>query len=480
MLKYGVFYYKIMLKYGVFYYKIMLKYGVFYYKCLILHQKRIMEIYRTIYKELDKWKKSSSRKPLILRGARQVGKSYIAKIFSNTYKQKILLNLEKPEDFDLFEKYQIEELIDYLFSKNKFKKESECYLFIDEIQESTKALHMLRFFYEEHPYLHIIAAGSLLEFALDKIDSFPVGRVEQLAVYPVSFEEYLHTVNPDIINYFEEIPCSKVGHDLIMPLFHQYIILGGMPEVLKTYLMTKDLVVTEKIYANLWQGYKDDSEKYSKNQTERKVIRHILNYGHLEQDRIKYEGFANSNYKSREVSEAFQALEMAKIIQLINPVTSTLYPPIPNQKRSPRLQYIDTGILNYLLGIQADLIGIKDLSDFMRGKIVQHIVSQELIASKKQFNYKPFFWVREQLSANAEVDIIISFKNKIYPVEIKSGIKGRLRSLMQFMDESTIDTAIRLSANYYLKEGAKTLKGKEYTLLNIPYFHASKLEKYLE
>jgi hypothetical protein len=136
--------------------------------------------------------------------------------------------------------------------------------------------------------------------------------------------------------------------------------------------------------------------------------------------------------------------------------------------------------LNYLLGIQADLIGIKDLSDFMRGKIVQHIVSQELISAKKQFNYKPFFWVREQHSANAEVDIIISFKNKIYPVEIKSGTKGRLRSLMQFMDESTIDTAIRLSANYYLKEGAKTLKGKEYTLLNIPYFHASKLEKYLE
>jgi hypothetical protein len=144
------------------------------------------------------------------------------------------------------------------------------------------------------------------------------------------------------------------------------------------------------------------------------------------------------------------------------------------------MQYIDTGILNYLLGIQADLIGIKDLSDFMRGKIVQHIVSQEMISSKMQFNYKPFFWVREQLNANAEIDLILSHKNKIYPIEIKSGTKGRLRSLMQFMDESTLDIGIRLSANYFSKEEAKTIKQKEFILLNIPYFHAAKLELYVE
>jgi predicted AAA+ superfamily ATPase len=439
-----------------------------------------MEIYRTIYNELEKWKKNSSKKPMILRGARQVGKSYIAKTFSKTYSQKILLNLEKTEEAALFEKYQLEDLIDFLYSKNKYKKNTECFLFIDEIQESPKALQMLRFFYEEHSYLHVMAAGSLLEFALDKIESFPVGRVQQIAVYPVSFEEYLHTVNPELIPYYQEIPCSNVGHDLLMPIFHQYTLLGGMPELLKTYLISKDLVSSEKIYADLWQGYKDDSEKYAKNPTDRKVLRHILNYGQFEQDRIKYECFANSNYKSREVSEAFQSLEMAKIIQLIHPITSTHFPPIPNLKRSPRMQYIDTGILNYLLGIQADMIGIKDLSDFMRGKIVQHIVSQEMISSKMQFNYKPFFWVREQLNANAEIDLILNYKNKIYPIEIKSGTKGRLRSLMQFMDESTLDIGIRLSANYFSKEEAKTIKQKEFTLLNIPYFHAAKLELYVE
>jgi len=439
-----------------------------------------MEINRNIYSDLNHWKNSPSRKPMILRGARQVGKTFIAKTFSKSYRQKILLNLEKPEDSALFEKYQLSELIEFLYYKNKFKRDTECFLFIDEIQESTKALQMLRFFYEEHPYLHVMAAGSLLEFALDKIESFPVGRVQQIAVYPVSFDEFIQTVNPDLIHYFEEIPVSKVGHDLLLSIFHQYTILGGMPEVIRSYLMTNDLVETGKIYADLWQGYKDDSEKYAKNLSERKVLRHILNYGHLEQDRIKYEGFANSNYKSREVSEAFQSLEMAKIIQLIHPVTGTSYPPIPNLKRSPRLQYIDTGVLNYLLGAQADMIGLKDLSDFMRGKIIQHIVSQELISTKKQFNYKPFFWVREQLNANAEIDLIYAYKNKIYPIEIKSGVKGRLRSLMQFMDESSLDIGIRLSANYYSKEDAKTLNNKAFSLLNIPYYHISRIEKYLE
>jgi hypothetical protein len=144
------------------------------------------------------------------------------------------------------------------------------------------------------------------------------------------------------------------------------------------------------------------------------------------------------------------------------------------------LQYIDTGVLNYLLGAQADMIGLKDLSDFMRGKIIQHIVSQELISTKKQFNYKPFFWVREQLNANAEVDLIYAYKKKIYPIEIKSGVKGRLRSLMQFMDESSLDIGIRLSANYYSKEDAKTLNNKAFSLLNIPYYHISRIEKYLE
>jgi hypothetical protein len=200
----------------------------------------------------------------------------------------------------------------------------------------------------------------------------------------------------------------------------------------------------------------------------------------LENDRIKFNGFANSSYKSREVSEAFQSIEMAKIIQLVYPVTQTVYPPIPNLKRSPRLQFLDSGILNYLLGIQAEMIGIKDLSDFMRGKIIQHIVSQELISTQTNFHYKPFFWTREELGANAEIDIIYSYKNKVYPIEIKSGAKGRLRSLMQFLDESELNIGIRLSANYFSAEDAFTTNHKAFKLINIPYYHGTKIADYLD
>lgn len=438
-----------------------------------------MKIYRNVLEELIKWKNNPARKPIVLRGARQVGKSYIAKEFSANYTQKILVNLEKPNDFELFEKYNIQDLIDFLFATHKYTKETETFLFIDEIQESTKALQMLRFFYEEHPYLHVVTAGSLLEFALHKIDSFPVGRVHQVPVYPICFEEYLHTINPSLLKYYNQVPISTLGHDLLFPHFQQYTILGGMPEVLKTYLQTNDYVAIENVYNDLWQGYKEDTEKYAKNTTERKILSHILNYAHLEQDRIKYNGFANSTYKSREVSEAFQALEMAKIIQIIHPITQTSYPPIPNLKRSPRLQYLDTGLLNYLLGVQADLIGVKDFSDFMRGKIIQHIVSQELIASQKQFNYKPFFWVREQHNSNAEVDIVYVYKNKTYPIEIKSGTKGRLRSLMLFIDESPLNIGIRLYSNTYSKEAVETLTKKPFQLLNIPYYHVTKIDEYL-
>jgi hypothetical protein len=438
-----------------------------------------MKLYRKVFSDLEKWKISPNRKPILLRGARQVGKSYIAKEFSKKYPQRILLNLEKTEDHNLFERYNLQELIDFLFATNNFPKETETFFFIDEIQTSTKALQMLRFFYEEHPYLHVIAAGSLLDFALDKIQSFPVGRVHQIPIYPINFEEYLHAVNPSLLDYYHQVPSTFMAHDLLLPVFQEYTILGGMPEVLKTYLTTGDLVSTREIFADLWQSYKDDTEKYAKNISERKILRHILNYAHLEQDRIKFNGFANSNYKSREVSEAFQSLEMAKIIQLIYPLTQTVYPPLPNLKRSPRLQYLDTGLLNYLLGIQSELIGVRDLSDFMRGKIIQHIVSQELISVQTNFHFKPFFWVREQLSANAEIDIIYIDKNKVYPVEIKSGVKGRLRSLMQFMDESELDLGIRLSANYFSVEKVNTINQKPFKLLNIPYYHGTKISEYI-
>ena len=439
-----------------------------------------MTIYRNVLKKLLDWKESSIKKPVILRGARQVGKSFVAKELSKTYEQKVLLNLERPSDKELFESKTLEDFIEYIYLKNGFSKNKKTLLFIDEIQESQKAIDSLRFFYEDFSFIDVVAAGSLLEFALANIKSFPVGRVHQIPVHPISFEEFLNATQPHLMIHYHQIPVSNVAHELLLAQFHQYVMIGGMPEVVNTFLNYKNYFKIQDVYNDLWQGYKQDAEKYARNETDKKVLRHILNHSHLEKDRIKFNHFAQSNYKSREVSEAFLSLEMAKIIQPIYPTTLNGFPAVANLKRSPRLQYLDTGLLVYLLNIQADLIGLKDLSDFMRGKLIQHIVSQEFITQQKDFHYKPMFWVRENHNSNAEIDNLFIGKDFVLPIEIKSGHSGRLRSLMQYIDEANIDRGIRLSANSFSKENIKTLAQKPFTLFNIPYYHATKIDDYLK
>lgn len=438
-----------------------------------------MVIYRKVLEQLQNWKNTPNKKPVILRGARQVGKSFVVKELSKTYQQKILLNFERIEDKETFESRKLADFIDYIYLKNGYSKDIKTLLFIDEIQESYKAIDSLRFFYEDYPFIDVISAGSLLEFALKNIKSFPVGRVHQIAVNPVSFEEFLNASQPQLVAYFNTVPIAVVAHELILEQFHLYTMLGGMPEVVSHFLSTKNHYKTQEIYNDLWQGYKQDAEKYAKNETDKKVIRHILNTSHFEKDRIKFNLFGQSSYKSREVSEAFSSLEMAKIIRPIHPTTQTSFPAIPNFKRSPRLQYLDTGLLVFLLNVQSDLIGIKDLSDFMRGKLIQHVVSQEFIALQKDFQYQPLFWVRENYNSNAEIDNLYIGNDFILPIEIKSGHSGRLRSLMQFIDEASINKGVRLSANLFSVEEIKTLNQKAFTLFNIPYYHATKIKEYL-
>jgi hypothetical protein len=438
-----------------------------------------MYIYRNAEKKLEAWKKSSQKKPLILRGARQVGKTKLVHHFANTYSQKILLNLEREEDRLLFDTMPIDKLVAYLLLKYNYTPQKPTLIFIDEIQESEKAIAMLRFFYEDYPSLDVIAAGSLLEFALKNIKSFPVGRVHQMALFPISFEEYLEAAQPQLMPYFHQIPVPDIAHPLLLEEFHRYTMIGGMPEVVAQYLQTKDMQSLSAIYSDLWQGYRDDIPKYAKNQTERKVILHILNYAHLEKDRIKYQNFGKSSYKSREVSEAFAALDMSKIIQVIHPTTQLGYPIVPNLKRSPRLQFLDTGILLYLLGVQAEIIRSNDLTAMLQGKIAQHIVSQELIALENSLVYKPHFWVREQDNANAEIDNLLVVNHTVYPIEVKSGKTGRLRSLLQYIDETSSQLAIRLSAAVYSKEQTQTINKRPFELLNIPYYHIAKIRDYL-
>jgi uncharacterized protein len=444
-----------------------------------------MNFERHIKPQLDSWKNSVDRKPLILRGARQVGKTTLIKDFADAYKHKILLNLELPKDISYFEKYEdVAIILEALFIANNIStsKKKETLLFIDEIQESPKAIAMLRYFYEMEPEIHVIAAGSLLEHAMRKVKSFPVGRVQMLHLYPINFPEFLNALGQtSALEQLNNIPVRSVAHQALLKLFNRYTIIGGMPEVVNKYVSTKTVGDLIPIYEGIWETYKNDVEKYASNDTEARVIKHIMATAHFNVDtRIKFQNFGNSNYRSREVGEAFRNLDDARIIQLIYPTTDTEVPVRSDLKKSPRLQFLDTGLINNELNIQAEMLGMEDLNNAYRGAIISHMITQELMSINTTKATKANFWVREKKQSTAEVDLIIQHKNLVIPIEIKSGKEGTLKSLHQFIDATNHPYAIRLYAGEFSIEEHTTREGKEYFLMNLPYYLGTHLKDYIE
>ncbi len=444
-----------------------------------------MEFKRHIYRSLEEWKVSPKRKPLILRGARQVGKTTLVNNFSKTYPFRILLNLEKPRDLRFFEDYRdVKTIKDALFLEHGISNDriDSTLLFIDEIQESPNAIQFLRYFYEELPELHVIAAGSLLEFAMQKVKSFPVGRVEFLYLHPLNFSEFLSAIgNQHALDLFNEIPIKDFAHKTLLELCNTYTIIGGMPEIVNTYLPNQNIADLPKVYESIWATYKNDVEKYTSNNTERNVIKHIMNVAHLYIDqRVKFQNFGNSNYRSREVGEAFRNLEDAKIIQLIYPTTNLETPIKPDIKKSPRLQFLDTGLVNHDLKIQSELLALNDISDAYKGAIIPHMIIQEVLSLNTISKHKPHFWVRQKAQASSEVDLVYQYKNKVIPIEIKSGSTGTLRSLHEFIERTNHHYAIRMYAGKFSIEEHKTPRqGKTYKLMNMPYYLGTKLPDYI-
>jgi len=355
-------------------------------------------------------------------------------------------------------------------------------LFVDEIQESPEAIALLRYFYEDVPDLHLIAVGSLLEHVMRKVKSFPVGRVTYLYVHPLNFIEFIkakkHTGALEQIN---QLPVEQFAHSLLLKQFHEYAIIGGMPEVIKTYLTTESIADLSAVYEGIWSTYKDDVEKYANNANGARVIKEIMNTAHLYVDqRIKFQNFGNSNYKSREVGEAMRKLNDARIIQIIYPATSISPPIIPDLKKSPRLQFLDTGLVNHELNIQADMLALEDLNNAYKGAIIPHLITQEIM-SLNTLKYKQSnFWVREKTQSSAEVDLIVQFKDKVIPIEIKSGKEGKLKSLHQFIEKVDHPYAVRMYAGEFKIEKHTTPTTKKpYYLMNIPYYLGTKIPQYI-
>jgi len=443
-----------------------------------------MNYNRNIINTLSEWRKQTHSKPVVLRGARQVGKTTVVKKFAEQFKHYIYLNLERTKDRMFFDTYEdVDELLPaILLQKNIPTDLKNTLLFIDEIQEVPQAIKMLRYFYEEYPELHVITAGSLLEFAMGNVESFPVGRVHFMYMFPLNFEEFLDaTGHSQALKALRQIPLSKPSHNTLKNLFHLYAIIGGMPEVIKVYNEKKSIADLPKIYEGIWSAYRNDVEKYAQNETEKRIIKHIMGNAHNYLDqRITFQNFGNSNYRSREVGEAFRALDEARVIQLIYPSTETHFPIKTDLKKKPRMQFLDTGLVNHSLKIQHELIGMKDLSDAFKGALIPHLIMQEVISQNKDSYHKPCFWVREKSQSSAEVDMLYSFRESIVPIEIKSGPTGKLRSLHQFMETCPHDFSIRFYGGEIQLTEAKTPKGKIYRILNLPYYLGTQIPSYIE
>ncbi|MCB0387143.1 MAG: DUF4143 domain-containing protein, partial [Bdellovibrionales bacterium] len=250
--------------------------------------------------------------------------------------------------------------------------------------------------------------------------------------------------------------------------------------ILATYVNKKNIASLSTLYKSLWQAYKDDVEKYGKNATNKHIIRHVIDSAPFEEDRIKFEGFGGSNYRSREVGEALRALDLARVIQLIYPTTHVAPPVMADMKKRPRLQFLDTGFLNQILHLQGEMLRLGDLQDMQRGKIIQHLITQELISVFQKEPYKPHFWVRESKDANSEVDMVFQHGRYLIPIEVKSGKQGRLRSLHQYVERANHPYAVRLYAGELRVEEATTPGGTPYLLLNLPYYLGTKIPEYIE
>lgn len=438
---------------------------------------------RNIISKLEAWKQDKKHKPLILRGARQVGKTTVVNEFGSQFDNYLYFNLERNENAKLFEmEIPLDDLVNMLYaSVGKVKKEGTTLVFIDEIQNSPKTIALLRYFYEQRPDLYVIAAGSLLENLVDVKVSFPVGRVQYLALRPCSFSEFLGAIGKNnlLAVLSQKAEYTVAFHEQLMHLFNQYTIVGGMPEAVQQYAETQDVIGIEDVYETLVQVYKDDSEKYVRGNKLTDVVRFVLSYGWaFSGETITLGNFANSGYKSREVGEAFRLLEKAMLLELIYPVSSTQLPIIPETKRMPKLIWFDTGLVNYQAGIRKEIIGSTDMVDSWRGHIAEQITAQELLTLDDRVGQHRSFWAKP--NNGAEVDFIFAHNSKLYPIEVKSGTNAHLRSLQVFMDSSGVNIAIRIWSKPYSVDKVKTIHGKEFSLINLPFYLIGNLRSILD
>jgi predicted AAA+ superfamily ATPase len=312
--------------------------------------------------------------------------------------------------------------------------------------------------------------------------SFPVGRVEYKFMRPLSFFEFLGAIGEhQACEELTKIPLAPYAHAKLSALFARYAMTGGMPEVVANWSERQDMNLVRSNLQDLLISYGDDARKYARSREVGLLLQHVISLAPLEAGkRIVFEKFGNSNVRSREMGDALRTLERALLIELIYPATKWEPPLVPNQRKRPRLQFLDTGLMNHACNTTPHLLHGADISAVAEGRTAEHIVGQEFETLNSSTPRGLCFWVRESNQSNAEVDYIFVHNGQAIPVEVKAGASGTLRSLHQFVDNSNCPLAVRFWQGPPLVEEQKTPSGIRFRLANFPHYVAGCLPRYLD
>lgn len=416
---------------------------------------------RKRYADLLKWKKNSKRKPLILQGARQVGKTYLVTQFGKSeYENFVYLNFEQSQDLStLFEgNINPDIIIENISLYFGIKITSDnTLLFFDEIQTVPNVLTSLKYFCEQAPEYHIIAAGSLLGVSVGKSTSFPVGKVNFMDLLPMSFTEFLEaseeTIMADKIQNIQAIkPLPEAIHEKLLKYYKLYLFVGGMPEVVKIYLENKDVAEVRKIQNELLEAYKRDFSKYAdKNQAVKtaEVWHSIPHQLAKENKKFKYADIK----KNSRASQYQQTIEWLRGAGLINPAFNISTPKLPLgsyvDESKFKIYLLDTGLLGAMLNLSSKMITQpEDIFKAFNGAFVENYVAQELTAMGMSPLY---YWTS---SRTAEVDFIIEHSNQIYPLEVKSGTNLSMKSLQSYTEKYQPKKTFRASPRNFIQSGS--------------------------
>ena len=414
---------------------------------------------RTAEHHLEEWHLSPYRKPMIVRGARQVGKSTMIRQFAKSRGLALHeVNLERhvtlSSVFAQNDPKKIIQELAYICGNGQIEG-SKSLLFLDEIQAVPEAIAALRYFYEELPELPVIAAGSLLEFALSEHSfSMPVGRIQYLFLEPMSFEEMLLALGQDTLlsllqNYTLVDHFPMTAHHQLLELQRLYLLVGGMPEAIHRYRQTESLTQVFDVHASIVNTYKDDFSKYARQSALINIHRVFEYIPYAIGQKFKYVN-VDPHTQAREIRKAFDLLLKAQVIRRAchadgsgRPLRATM------NERIFKPFFLDCGLVNHICGVRRisieSLTGKKFINE---GKLAEQFIAQHLHRlSPANVSYPFTYWLREGRSANAEVDFLVQLNETIVPIEVKAGKSGSLKSLLQFMYQKKMTEAVRFDLN---------------------------------